>query len=145
MLAVFPFKRPERNPWLLAIPALLIVFIVWILMDPVRHFEPVQGIFPALMLGYSAWRQWKFYKLPPLSLEIDENEMRLLPRSHWGIDPIPRSSILGIRKERTPIFVLYRRDGVEKAAELERCFFDETAWQQLPKLLAPATGSGDPR
>lgn len=145
MRAVFPFQRPERNPWLLAIPALLIAFAIWMMVDPGRRLDPGNRVFPSLMLGYSAWRHWKFCKLPPLSLEIDGHEMRLLPRSHWGIDPIPRSSIYGIREERTSIFVLYRRDGMEKAAELERCFFDAAAWQQLPEVLAPATGSGDQR
>lgn len=143
MCAVFPFKRPERNPWLLAFPALLIAFSIWMMVDPDFRLDPAQWIFPSLMLGYSAWRQWNFYKLPPLSLEIDEHEMRLLPRSHWGIDPIPRSSIHGIREERTSIFLLYRRDGMEKVAELERCFFDEAAWQQLPTLLKPAGDSVD--
>jgi hypothetical protein len=138
MRAVFPFKRPERNPWLLATPALLIAFAIWMGVDPGRQLNPGNWVFAALMLSYSAWQHWKFYKLPSLSLEIDEHEMRLLPRSHWGIDPIPRSSIYGIREERTSIFVLYRREGVEKAAELERCFFDGAAWQQLPMLLAPA-------
>ena len=145
MRVVFPFKRPERDPWLLAIPALLITFAIWMMVAPGRRLDPEKWVFPALMLGYSDWRQWKFIKLPPLSLEIDEHQMRLLPRSHWGIDPIPRSSIYGIREERTSIFVLYRRDGVEKAAELERCFFDGATWQQLPRLLAPATYSGDQR
>lgn len=145
MGANFPFKRPERNAWLLAIPALLIAFVIWTMAAPAQRLHPEKWIFPALMLGYAAWRQWKFYKLPPLRLEIDEHEIRLLPRSHWGIDPIPRSSVYGIREERTSIFVLYRRDGVEKAAELERCFFDGIAWRQLPELIAPAIGSVDQR
>ena len=136
--AVFPFKRPERNAWLLAIPVILIAFVIWIWVEPGHRLDPRNWVFPALLLGYSAWRHWKFYQLPPLSLEVDEHEMRLLPRSHWGIDPIPRSSIYGIREERTSIFVLYRRGGVEKAAELERCFFDAAAWQQLPELLSPS-------
>lgn len=143
MRAVFPFKGPERNAWLLTIPVLLIAFVIWILVEPGHRLDPRNWVFPALLLGYSAWRQWKFYKLPPLSLEVDEHEMRLLPRSHWGIDPIPRSSIYGIREERTSLFVLYRRGGVEKAAELERCFFDGAAWQQLPQLLAPAAANRD--
>lgn len=138
MAAVFPFKRPERNPWLLAAPALLVAFLIWILLDPTRNLGPANWIFPVLMFSFSAWRHWKFYKLPPLSLEIDEHEVRLLPRSHWGIHPIPLSSIYAIRKERTSIFILCRREGVEKAAELERCFFDEAAWRQLPMLLGPA-------
>jgi hypothetical protein len=143
MRAVFPFKRPERNPWLLAIPTLLIAFAVWIGVEPGRQQNPGNWVFGALMLSYSAWRQWNFYKLPPLSLEIDEHEMRLLPRSHWGIDPITQSSIYGIREERTSLFVLYRRDGVEKVAELERCFFDGAAWHRLPLLLDPASGNWD--
>lgn len=46
-----------------------------------------------------------------------------------------------IREERTALFILYRRNGVEKVAKLQRCFLDEAAWQQLALLLAPASHS----
>ena len=143
MRAVSPFKRPERSAWLLAAPLLLVAILIWMTVDPGQRLNPEKWTFPSLMLSYSAYRYWKFHKLPPLSLEIGEHEIRLLPRSHWGIDPIPRSSIYGIREEWTSIFVLYRRDGLEKVAELERCFFDGAAWQKLPRLLDPASSSGD--
>jgi nitrate/nitrite transporter NarK len=37
MRAVFPFKRPERNAWLLAIPTLLIAFAVWFGWSPAAN------------------------------------------------------------------------------------------------------------
>jgi hypothetical protein len=51
MRAVFPFKRPERNAWLLAIPTLLIAFAVWIWVEPGRQLNPGNWVFGALMLS----------------------------------------------------------------------------------------------
>ncbi len=143
MRAVFPFKRPERNRWYLAFPILLLILGTLCLLDPSLRPETPEYIILAATTGYWIWEQWRFRKLPPLSLEIDEHEIRFLPRSHWGIDPIPRASIYGIREERTSLFVLYRRDGVEKVAELRRCFFDWAAWHRLPLLLDPASHSDE--
>ena len=54
MRAVFPFKRPERNAWLLAIPVLLIAFVIWIWVEPGHRLDPRNWVFPALLLSYSA-------------------------------------------------------------------------------------------
>lgn len=139
MRSVFPYKRPERNPWYFAYPILLLILGILCLLDPSLRLGTLEYLILSATTGFWAWEQWRFRKLPPLSLEIDEHEIRLLPRSHWRIDPIPRSAICGIREERASLFVLYRRDGSEKVAEFRRCFLDCNAWHRLPRLLNPAS------
>jgi hypothetical protein len=135
MVTAFPFKRPERRLWNWASPIFALAVLAWCGVFPNHGFKPVHIAVFVGILVYWGFRLSRFHKLPPLSLEIDEQEIRLLPSFHWGIDPIPRSSVYGVREERTSIFVLYRRNGVDKAIELERHFFDRAAWQQLPGLL----------
>jgi hypothetical protein len=132
---IFQFRRPENAPRHFILIAALAAFVLLAWSGRVGKLQPSGLLFPAGITGYFLYQQWKWRRMPPCSLQVDDEGLQLLPVEHWKIGPVPWSAVREIREDPASVWVIYMRGSSGNALELEKHFFTRGEAKELLEQL----------